>query len=719
MKSEKKYLNRELSYLEFNRRVVEVAASPSTPVLEKLRFLTIFATNLDEFFMVRVAGVKKFIKKGELSCDSPDRMSNTELLKAIKKRVDDLMDQAMSILHQEVIPKLQRDKVIITEFRKLASKHRQELHDYFLTNIFPVLTPLAFDPSHPFPYLANLSAHLLVVFKERNSNDEQLIGFVEIPNNIDPLIAISGNQHLYVRLDDLIRENLKEIFVGYAIDNSYFVRVTRDRDYELIGGEVEDLLTTIQSEISQEHRDSIRLEIDAELPASVIAELQRFLNLGSIDVYQVSSPFMLASFAPLLKLTTNKKWFYPPFNPRLPRRLVNNRDIFALISSGDLLVHHPFESFYTVVEFLHEAAHDNRTLAIKQTLYRTSGDSPIIDILITAAKNGKKVTAIVELKARFDEEKNILWAKRLEKAGINVVYGFVQVKTHLKSTIVARKEGERIVQYIHLSTGNYNPKTAETYTDIGLFTANPNYGHDVAMLFNILTGYHLLWNERQASMQGVPPPKFTSLAVAPFNLREKIISCIDQEIVQQKKNGTGMIIAKMNSLVDELLIDKLYLASRAGVQIKLIVRGICCLRPRVKGLSDNIEVRSTVGRFLEHSRIFYFYAGGDKELFLSSADWMPRNMDRRIEVMYPVLDKRLKEQITEFILPIYVNDAEAWQLRSDGTYRRNDNPDHRQGSHDLLIAYARESGIKSIPYAIAIRNPAQALSKRAVTKGKG
>ena len=679
-----RYINRELSYLAFNRRIVEIAAADNTPMQEKLRFLTILASNLDEFFMVRVSSLRKMLKKGEECCDSPDSTPNREVLAKIRQEVESLTTQARQIAMTEIFPQLAKEKVGIKPYSKLNAEEKRYLRAYFCDNILPVLTPLAFDSSHPFPYLGNQSACLLVTLGKSEGNYAKVpFGFVEIPANIEQLVPTVPNSHWYVCLIELIQAHLEEVFVGCEIDAAWFIRVTRDWDYELVEDEVLDLLTTMQMEVTQEHRDAVRLEVDHTLPAPLLDELRHNLRLEEQDIYQLEPPFMLGALTPLLDVPLEQHR-YPPFNPRLPRRLINNRNIFGLIANGDLLVHHPYESFYTVIEFLNEAAYDEQTLAIKQTLYRTGGASPLIDILIAAAENGKKVTVIVELKARFDEKSNIKWAQRLEKAGVSVVYGFIHVKTHLKATIVVRREEGQTVQYVHLSTGNYNPSTARTYTDIGLFTAQPDYGRDIALLFNILTGYHLLWNESEG-MQNTASPQFRKLAVAPFNMRAKIIALIEQEIASHRRHKNGMIIAKMNALVDKEIIDHLYAASKAGVEIKLIVRGICCLQPQQKDLSDNIEVTSTVGRFLEHSRIFYFYANGEKNVFLSSGDWMPRNMDRRVEVMYPVLDAQLKEQITEFILPIYVNDADAWHLRKDGTYVQKKTP--RQTSRGTRLAY--------------------------------
>lgn len=704
------YINRELSYLAFNRRILEIASTENTPIIEKLRFLVILASNIDEFFMVRVSGIRKLLKKGVEQCDSPDHMSNAVLLKDIQREVMEMTMTARNIIDQQILPPMKKENIGIKSYQDLNAEQRHHLRAYFCDNVLPVLTPLAVDPSHPFPYLSNQSTCLLATLGDASDGSKTPIGFVEIPTNIEQLVAIAPASNWYIYLSDLVRAHLQEVFVGCEVGDAWPIRVTRDWDYALVEDEVLDLMTTIQMEITQEHRDAVRLEIDSALPDTLLGELRNNLHLDDIDIYRAERPLSISALSPLLDLSL-EKFRYPPFNPRLPRRLVNNRNIFALIANGDLLVHHPYESFYTVIEFLNEAAYDDQTLAIKQTLYRTGGASPLIDLLIAAAENGKKVTVIVELKARFDEKSNIQWAKRLEKAGVSVVYGFIHVKTHIKATIVVRREEGKTVQYVHLSTGNYNPRTARIYTDIGLFTAHEDYGRDIALLFNILTGYHLLWNE-QKGLQSTSSPQFRKLAVAPFNLRDRILTLIKQEIDSHRRHKNGLIIAKMNALVDKEIIDHLYTASQAGVEIKLVVRGICCLKPQQPGLSENIEVTSTVGRFLEHSRIFYFHDNGEKKVFLSSADWMPRNMDRRIEVIYPVLDTRLKEQIAEFILPIYVNDAEAWHLRKNGTYLRKKRKRRNEGAHDLLIAYARESGIKSIPYELAIRRPTQARKKK-------
>ena len=685
-----RYINRELSYLAFVHRILRVAKDDNTPLLEKLRFLLIINTCLDEFFMVRVSSVRRH-STSKFS-DSPEKMLIDELCPKIHQQVSEINKLTDELLDEVIIPRLHTAGIRITTYQDLPSNTRSNLRKYFCTNVLPILTPMIFTQA--IPYFDNLEDYLLVT-----TDAEEQLGCVEIPSNTDSLIAV--DDCTYITLIDLITNNLQEVFIGHETENYYQLRVTRDWNYELIEDQVMNLLSSIE-EINSSERAAVRLEVAQDMPTKILQRLINTMQIEDLDLYDIR-PRRVQNLAYLLK-NANPDLIYKPFNPRLPRRLVNNKNIFTLISSGDLLVHHPFESFYTVVEFLHEAALDEHTVAIKQTLYRTSDESRIVDSLIVAAENGKKVTAFIEIKARFDEENNIQWAKRLEKAGVRVICGFIYVKTHLKTTIVARREGEKIVQYVHLSTGNYNSSTAKTYTDIGLFTANEEYGKDLSLLFNILTSYNLTWNER---IQRSSSPKFSKLSVAPFDLREKFITHINNEINYHQEHGNGLIIAKMNALVDAKIIDRLYAASQVGVKIKLIVRGVCCLIPQVKGLSANITVSSTIGRFLEHSRIFYFYANGSRNLFLSSADWMPRNMDRRVEAMYPILEERLKKQIIEFILPIYLNDTEAWHMQADGSYARRattTSESDKSSAHELLINYARESGIKSLPYEIAIRH---------------
>jgi polyphosphate kinase len=584
---------------------------------------------------------------------------------------------------------------------------------------------LGVDPAHPFPFLSNLSLYLVVVPKHVQSPEVGSgIGFVEIPSILPRLIPIQGESPTtthYVLLEDLIASHLRSLFFGLDPGDCYTIRVTRNLDYNLLENKVVDLLKSIQKEMqNREHQEVVRLEVDAHLPEPILRLIQSNLNIGDADIYRVPRPLFIPGLMTLHKinLETLKD---PAFNPRLPPALAGNEDIFSVIAKKDLLVHHPYESFYAVTEFLHSAAHDPNVLAIKQTLYRSAGDSPIIDALIAAAENGKQVTAVIELKARFDEKNNITWARRLERAGVNVVFGFVGLKTHSKAVLVVRREGQKLVRYVHLSTGNYNSNTAKLYTDVGFFTSDEDIGRDIAMIFNLITGFDVLTGTTRVKEAHVAH-QLKKIALSPVNMKETILSLIDKEIEYKKKTGTGFIMAKMNSLVDKDIIDRLYRASGAGVRVQLIVRGICCLRPGLAGISQNIEVISIVDRFLEHSRIYYFHAGGDHRVFLASADWMPRNMDRRIEIMWPVENHEIKARLTGEILRIcWADNVKARILNADGTYvRRKLKPDEEVvHSQAKFIKIAREGGIQSMPYEIAIRhNPMRKHGQRPIARKK-
>ena len=717
------YLNRELSWLAFNSRVLEEASNPTTPLLEQLKFLGIYSSNLDEMFMVRVAGLKKLLEEDIPRSDSPDNMTTTEVLKEIHRRTGETVRLQYKHYRDVVLPGLTEAGVRIAKIAELGPDERKRLADYFTDQVFPVLTPLAIDASHPFPFLSNLSIYLVVTLSDEQSPQDgvPLIGLVEVPSVLPRLVPVqqSENLYVYVMLEDLIAENLSNLFLGFHIRASFPVRVTRNLDYTLLESEVVDLLKAIQKEvINREHNEAVRLEVSAQLPAPLLHSFMIALGLSHEDVYRVDGPLVLSGLRTLCDLPFPQHKD-PPFNPRLPQRMAGNEDIFALISEGDLFLHHPYESFYAVIELLNSAAQDPHVLAIKQTLYRTSGDSPIIDALIAAAENGKQVTAVVELKARFDEKNNIVWARRLERAGVNVVFGFIGLKTHCKATLIVRKEINRIARYVHLSTGNYNSTTAKLYTDLGFFTADVSIGNEVAALFNLLTGFNVLTGDAKLRRKEAFP-KFTRLAVSPLNLRSTVASLVDREIEICKKGGKGLIIAKMNALLDREIIRKLYEGSVAGVEIRLIIRGICCLRPGVPGVSENIKVISIVDRFLEHSRVFYFAAGGLDEVYASSADWMPRNMDRRIEIFFPILDNQIKRRLIDQVLGISWSDnVKARELRADGTYRLRaaHGSEKHVRSQQKFIDIAREGGIQSIPYEQAIRhNPARKRGARPVAK---
>ena len=719
-----RFLNRELSWLEFNNRVLDQALTPSTPLLEKLKFLSIVGSNLDEFFMVRVAGLKKMIQEDIPSPDYPDRPDMRALNHEIRLKAAAMVDKQYSCLKDTVIPGLKQEGVRLLDWSELNETQRGALGRYFDEEVFPVLTPLAFDPAHPFPFLSNLSLYLVAVFKRHGGPAKAKslpLGFVEIPSILPRLIPVpdKDSKFAFVLLGDLIAANLKTLFLGFEIEQTTVVRVTRNLDYTLLENEVVDLLKTIQSElVNRSHQEAVRLEAAKGTPEPLLQLLKSSLWLEDDDVYLVDHPLNVRGLMALYDLPL-EQLKEPTFNPRIPNRMESNADIFALISAGDFLVHHPYESFYAVTEFLNSAASDPAVYAIKQTLYRTSGDSPIIDALIAAAEQGKQVTAVLELKARFDEKNNIVWARRMERAGVNVVFGFVGLKTHAKVTMIVRHERDKLVRYVHLSTGNYNTNTAKFYTDIGVFTKNPEIGAEVSALFNLLTGFNVLTGDIKRR-EKVQLPTFKHLAIAPIDMRTKIAGFIEREIELHKKSGGGHIIAKMNSLVDKKIIELLYAASQVGVKVQLIIRGMCCLRPGVSGMSENIEVISIVDRFLEHSRVFYFNAGGAKQVFLSSADWMPRNLDRRIEILFPVLDEDLRKRVINQILAISLADnTNTYVLQSDGSYvrKRSTSKEPAFRSQQRFIEEVREGGIKSIPYDKAVRHdPTRSRGKRPVAR---
>lgn len=714
------FINRELSWLEFNARVLAEAQDPKTPLLEKLKFLSIFSNNQDEFFMVRVAGLKKMLKEGFVHCESPDKKPIQEILKTIHKRSQELTNGQNKCFNETILPTLQKNGVKIAEFRDLNKAQQTKMQTYFNEDVFPILTPLAVDPSHPYPFLTNLSLYLLVEFQAVNVevSSEHLIGFVEIPSVIPRLIPIeiAEGEYLYLLLESLVKANLSQLFLGFKVKDCTMVRVTRNLDYTLLENHVVDLLEAIQKEVI--HRvqpEAVRLEVEETASPEILLGLKKILGLEDSDIHFVKYPVYIPGFMSLFQLPINE-FHYDSFNPRLPARMANNNNIFSLIREKDLLVHHPFESFYAITEFLNAASSDADVFAIKQTLYRSSGDSPIIDALIKAAENGKQVTVVVELKARFDEKNNIVWARRLERAGAHVVYGFVGLKTHCKTTLVVRKEKNKMARYVHLSTGNYNSTTAKQYTDLSLLTVDEDIGKDISALFNILTGFNILKPKGQI-VQAEVLPKFKKIILSPILLRDFLLSEINKVIHDHKKMGNGLIMAKINGLDDKQLMEKLYKASQTGVVVKLIVRGICCIRPGLKKISENIEVISIVDRFLEHSRIYYFSSGGTDRVFLGSADWMTRNMNRRIELMYPIHDPDLKERIILEILNTYWKDnIKSRSLNSLGGYalKKMTKGEQALRSQTKFIELAREEGIKSMPYDKAIRYDSKRKGRRPV-----
>jgi len=657
------FINRELSWIDFNERVLQEAEDPTQPLLERLKFLVISSTNLDEFFMIRVAGLNEQVSVGVVELP-PDGLTPQEQLKAISDRLRPLVRRQGNVLVHDVLPKLAEAGIVIHPFGRLPAEEQQRLRAYFMQELLPVLTPLAIDPGHPFPHLLNRSLNLALVIHDPRKHihpDEFHFAVVQVPSALGRFIKIfvdrPGDQ--YVLLEEVIAANASALFPGLDVHASYPFRVTRDADIEISEDEAEDLLTMMEEQVRQRKwGEAVRLEVDDRTPQNVRDILMHSLELDPSDIYPMHGPGNLVDFMTLYRLDYRDLKDRPFTSRVLESFRDEERSVFSVIRTGDILLHHPYDSFSSVVDFIKAAARDPKVLAIKQTLYRAGGDSPIVAALIEAAENGKQVTALVELKARFDEENNIVWARQLEHAGVHVVYGLIGLKTHCKMAMVVRKDDTGSLRiYLHLSTGNYNPATARVYTDIGYITANPDYGADSVNLFNYLTGYG-------------SPSVWKKLVMAPLNLRSHILGMIEREIATSTPENPGRIIAKLNSLVDDEIIRALYAASQRGVRIDLLVRGICCLRPGLPGISENITVRSIVGRFLEHSRIFYYRNGGSEEVYLGSADWMPRNLNRRVEVVFPVEDTEGRNRLKE-ILDVYLRDnVKMRELCSDGSYVR-------------------------------------------------
>ena len=666
------YINRELSWLDFNRRVLEEALDIKHPLLERVKFLSIFGSNLDEFFMIRVSGLRHQLERGVLE-SPPDGMSPSAQLAGIRERLLPMLETVSSCWSEDLRPKLRDHGVNVLSFDELGAKQKKTLRKFFKKEIFPALTPLAFDPSHPFPHVSNLSLNLAVIVEDPVHG--QRFARVKVPHMFSRLVRVreekaSDAEHSYrklgladknptfVLLEEVVASNLDLLFPGLTIKESYPFRVTRDADFEIEEDEASDLLSEMKEVVDRRYFGSaIRLEISASTPKSIRDILKRNLGLAPYQVYSVEGPLGISGLMELTKVD-RPELKDPPFVPFVPPAFNTDESIFNALDSKNHLLHHPFHSFGPVVDFLQQAATDPDVLAIKQTLYRVGQNSPIVEALMAARENGKQVAVLVELKARFDEANNIVWARSLEEAGVHVVYGVFGLKTHTKMTMVVRRKKKGISRFIHLGSGNYNPETARLYTDFGYFTKNPEIASDVSDLFNALTGY-----SRKAS--------YERILVAPHGMREGIIERIEREIAKHEISRDGRIIFKMNSLVDGECIRALYRASQAGVTIDLIVRGICCLRPGIEGISENITVTSIVGRFLEHSRAFYFYNGGDEELLMGSADLMPRNLVRRVECLFPIEEPEILAAVRDRILHLYLRDnVHARILLSDGSYVR-------------------------------------------------
>jgi polyphosphate kinase len=660
------FIDRELSWLAFNERVIEEAEDETTPLLERLKFLGIASSNLDEFFMVRVSGVQEQVE-ARVQTRNPAGFTPDEHFARVHEMAHRQVQRQYDCYRTQVAPAMARENIHLRNVKDLKGTQRRFVNQYFDREVFPVLTPLGVDSGHPFPHLRNLSLNLAVrLAPPKNARTPQsLFAVVQVPQVLDRLVRLPHSpegMHEFVLLEDLISNEIHLLFPGIKILEVAAFRVTRDADIDFAEEEADDLLKTIEEELRRRERGSaVRVGVEKKASPELIGLLTSTINLTPMQVYLLDGPMNLSELAQISSLVDRPDLKYQPFTPSLREPMRSEKDIFRAIAHEDILVHHPYESFSPVQDLIEQAARDPNVLAIKQTLYRTSGDSPITRALMEAAENGKQVAALVELKARFDEERNIIWARRMEKAGVHVVYGLVGLKTHAKLALVVRKEKGGIRRYVHLGTGNYNPTTARLYTDLGLLTCDPDVCDDVTELFNLLTGYSRLAEWRKVT-------------VAPMNMREKLMRLIDEEIRKNQQNGKqkpGRIRAKMNSLVDADIIAKLYEASQEGVQIDLLVRGICCLRPGIRDVSENIRVSSIVDRFLEHSRIFIFGQGEDEMVYLSSADWMPRNLDRRVEAFFPIENASLRKRVVQEIFETSIRDnVKRRILQSDGTYVR-------------------------------------------------
>lgn len=690
-----RFLDRELSWLAFNERVLELAEDSHTPLLERARFLAIFASNLDEFFMVRVAGLKRRIAAG-FAVPSATGMSPTRLVEALTERAHHLMDRHAAVFEEAVLPELVQQGIYLVRFDELEDSEQTRLRKLYRSDIFPVLTPLAVDPAHPFPYISGLSLNLAVELRDPTTSKD-FFARVKVPETLPRFLSVDSTGHVgpvtdasalsdeprsFVPLEDVIAAHLDYLFPGMEVISHYTFRVTRNEDVEVEEDDAENLLKAMERELLRRRfGPAVRLEVAEDLPPNIRELLVRELGITDNDVFHLPAPLDLTGLNVIADLD-RPSLQYPTFRPTTHHQLAPvetaaEQDLFAAIRRGDVLLHHPYDSFSTSVQaFLAQAARDPKVLAIKQTLYRTSGDSPIVDALIEAARSGKQVLALVEIKARFDEQQNIGWARKLEQAGVHVVYGLVGLKTHCKLSLVVRQEESGLVRYCHVGTGNYHPKTARLYEDYGLLTRDPDVGADLTKLFNQLSGY-------------APKAKFRRLIVAPTGVRVGLIERIEAEAQRACEGKPAWVKFKVNSIVDEKIIDALYAASRAGVQVDLVVRGICALRPGVPGLSENIRVRSVLGRFLEHSRIFAFAGDEAPEVFIGSADLMHRNLDRRIEALISVVTPQQQDFLIDNIDMIMSEAYSAWELGDDGAWTRSVIDDQSRRLRDVQSTYIR------------------------------
>jgi polyphosphate kinase len=692
MKDEQSLLiNRDLSWLEFNRRVLEEAKDPSVPLLERLKFLAIFSCNLDEFFMVRVAGLKR---RANNSQTTPDEVTGVSTLTAISQKVHELAEEQHLCFLDTILPQLTAEGIHLLRPEEINREQEKFLEDYFRKTLYPIVTPLAIDPGHPFPYLANRSLCLVVSLQPKDISPlpHTELSIVHIPAQVVPRfiqLPSKEGQYAFVLLEDVLRQYLPRLYHGFDLLSTHAIRVTRDAEFALVRRRNEDLLMTIEQGIRERRMgDAVRLQYDPDLPKELLTQLMEELELSGEDLYPAKG---FTAFTDLFQLYTAVN--IPRLKDRIQPALSlpsfgRGPDIWNTIRNGDVMIVHPYQSFDPVTHFLEEAAKDPKVLAIKMTLYRVSPNSPIAQALLRAAEAGKEVSVLVELQARFDEEANITWARALEEVGVHVVYGLVGYKTHCKACLIVRQEADGIRRYCHLATGNYNVRTSGVYSDIGLFTCRESFGEDLTELFNLLTGY-------------ARPQKFHHLVLAPSGLREYFITLIRREAEQARAGQPARIIAKVNSLIDTAVIKELYDACQAGVQIDLIVRGMCSLRPSLDGVSEGIRVVSIVDRYLEHARIFYFQNGGNDTFLLASADWMPRNFDRRIEIAFPVIDPRLQAKLKAFLELQLADTVKGWSMQPEGNYVRSLNKDlpglrFQERFYEILQAENRSSAAEDV-----------------------
>ena len=654
---ERRLLNRELSLIEFFRQVLDEALDQRNPLLERLRFLTIFSSIVDEFFMVRVSGLKEEVEHG---WDQPslDGMTAAEQLAEIRNRLQPMVLEQMRCLKEEILPELQREGIVVAAYQSLSKEERDKADDYFVSEVLPVLTPLAVDPAHPFPYISGLSLNLGINVRSCEPDDpETRFVRLKVPPLLPGLVPVNGGTK-YTFLSEVIAGNLGSLFRGMTVEHAHMFRVTRDADIDIREEEADDLLRALQQELRKRRFGSpVRLEVSPDMSDEMLGYLMESIGVEPDDVYALDGPLNLSDLTQLCEID-RPDLKYRTLRTGVPAPLRNQKSIFDVIKRRDVLLHHPYTDYSVVTNFIRTAANDPNVLAIKICLYRTGQQSEIAEILRQAGEHGKQVTALIELKARFDEENNIEWAQRLERAGVHVVYGLMGLKTHCKLTLVVRREGSVLRRYVHIATGNYNPTSSSTYTDLGIFTADEDIGEDATEFFNYLTGYSQQKN-------------YQRLLISPVNLREKLTEFIERETAHAKAGRPAQIIAKLNRLADARIIESLYEASQAGVSIDLIIRGICMLRPGVHGISENIRVRSIVGRFLEHSRLIYFTNDGNEEIYIGSADWMVRNLNRRVEIVCPIKDPRLRTFLKDEVLQAYLRDnVNARELHADGSYQR-------------------------------------------------